>query len=171
MATIRLENEYVIDAAPDRLWAVLGEQFLHVDTWVTGIVESTENPKVSSNPHGAPSGGRVCVIPGFGTTEETVEVFDPEARVLQYRAEAEEIPSFVTGLRNRWTLAPAGNGRTRVHQVLSADAGGFLGTMMKPVMSRKFAKQLEQVEADLRAFAESGRPSDAKRAELAAATR
>lgn len=166
---VRIEKDFVIDAPVDRIWEILADEFEEVGSWASGLTSSGPNPKAQRLDDGT-AGGRVCEIPGFGFTDERVVDYRPDERQLAYSVDAEKIPGFVQNITNRWTLRPHGTApgsSTHVSMRFSADVFGPLGALMKPMMRRKFDKTLSAAEADLRAYAETGRVSPAKAKELA----
>lgn len=168
--TLHIEKDFVIDAPVDRVWHILADEFVDVGSWASGLTSSGPNPHAVPLDDGT-AGGRVCEIPGFGLTDERVVDYRPEERRIAYSVDAEKIPGFVQNIVNRWTLRPRGaatSPSTEVSMRFSAEVSGPLGALMKPMMRRKFDKTLSAVEADLTAYAETGRVSAAKARELAA---
>ena len=165
--SLSIKKRFTVDASPDRIWSIMIDDFEGVAHWVSGLDWSGPNAKATAYPDGT-AGGRVCDVPGFGLTDERLVKYDPEKRTFAYSVEAEKIPSFVQNLTNTWRLTPVGSS-TQVDMHLTADVGGPLGAMMKPMMRRKFLKTLADIEADLTAYAETGRVSEEKAKELAKA--
>lgn len=166
--TLEVTKRFEIAAEPDDLFHKLTSEFTEVSHWASGIRRSEPNPRYQPVADGVP-GGRVCQVDGFGTIDEKFVEYVPGERRFSYTAEAEKIPSFVSNLRNQWTVAE-GPGRTSVVELrLTADVSGPLGAVMKPMMRRKFSTTLDVIGDDLRAHVERGTISDRKAAELAAA--
>lgn len=166
--TLEVTKRFEIAADPDELFRTLTSEFTEVAQWASGIRRSDPNPRYKPVADGV-AGGRVCQVDGFGTIDEQLVEYAPGDRRFAYTAEAEKIPSFVSDLQNRWTIA-AGPGRTSVVEMrVTADVSGPLGAVMKPMMRRKFAKTLDSIGDDLHAHIERGTVSDRKAAELASA--
>lgn len=168
--SLSINNEFVIDGTTSQVWDVMVDRFEHVSDWASGITSSGPNPAATTMVNGAPTGGRVCDVPGFGKLDERLVLHEPEQRRFAYTADAEKIPGFVQNLRNDWQLIPKGS-QTLVKMRLSADVSGPLGAIMKPMMRRKFEKAVTGIAADLKAYVETGTVSPVKAKELAKAGR
>lgn len=164
--SLSIDNEFTVDATTSQIWELMIERFEDVADWASGITTSGPNPAATAIANGAPTGGRVCDVPGFGTLDERLVLHEPEQRRFAYTADAEKIPGFVQNLRNDWQLVPKGS-QTRVKMRLSADVNGPLGAIMKPMMRRKFEKALTGIAADLKVYVETGKVSTSKAKELA----
>lgn len=162
--SLQVTKTFNIDTDPDRLFERLTTEFTDVANWASGIDSSGPNPKYQPVAAGVP-GGRVCQVPGFGRLDEQLVRYEPESRTFAYTAEAEKIPSFVSDLKNTWSLRPVG-AATALTMNLTADVSGPLGAIMKPMLRRKFDKALEAIGADLVAIVESGQVSGRKAKEL-----
>ena len=163
--SLSIKKEFTVDASPERIWSIMIDDFENIANWVSGLDSSGPNPDATPLDDGV-TGGRVCVVPGFGFTDERIVQYDPVARTFAYSVEAEKIPSFVQNLQNAWKLTPVGSS-TKINMHLTADVGGPLGAIMKPMMRRKFEKTLSGLESDLTAYATTGRVSEKKAKELA----
>ncbi|TPW12676.1 MAG: hypothetical protein FD127_2516 [Acidimicrobiaceae bacterium] len=162
MPRIEISTTTTINAEADHVWKILGEDFLAVARWATSIDHSTANPLATAGPADAPADGRSCTIAGFGTTDERLVTFDRSSRTMSYSVAAKKIPPFVKGMLNEWSVEPAGNGKALVSSRITADAKGILGAMVAPMMRMKLRKTADEIFTDLRAFAETGTPSQAK---------
>jgi hypothetical protein len=91
--------------------------------------------------------------------------------VLAYSVAAKKIPSFVKGMRNDWSVEPDGNGRALVTSRITAEATGPFGALVAPMMRMKPRSTQSEIFDDLRAYAETGRPSPAKQNALGKAAR
>ena len=163
--SLAISKDFTLDASADRVWDVMTTEFAGVANWAAGIAASTPNPKYTDIDAGVP-GGRICEVPGFGTVDEQIVTYEPTGHTLAYTAEADKMPNFVQNLTIRWQLTPGGNS-TNVSIKMSADLNGPIGAIMKPMMRRRFDKQLTQVAGDLKTYVVTGRVSDAKSKELA----
>ena len=168
--SLSIEKEIVVDGTSAQVWEVMVERFEHVADWASGVTSSGPNPAATNIVNGAPTGGRLCDVPGFGELDERLVMHDPEQRRFAYTADAEKIPGFVQNLRNDWELVPKGS-QTLVKMRLSADVSGPLGAIMKPMMRRKFDKAVAGIGADLKSWIETGKVSPIKARELSKASR
>ena len=162
--SLSIKKRFTVDTSPERIWEIMIDDFEDVAEWVSGLDSSGSNHEAAPLADGT-VGGRVCEIPGFGFTDERIVTYEPAAKTFAYSVEAEKIPSFVKNLTNTWKLTPVGSS-TQIDMHLTADVGGPLGAIMKPMMTRKFNKTLADIETDLVAYAETGRVSEKKAREL-----
>jgi hypothetical protein len=159
-----------VNVSADRLWSILGDDFDKVGEWARGVDSSGPNNDAVV-PEGASVGGRVCQAPGFGAIKETFTSFDPVERSYAFEATASKIPSFVRNLTNHTLVKSLGPEQSEVQLRITADTPGFRGALVKPMMTRKFSRGLDEILEDLKIFAESGRISSEKSEALAKAER
>ncbi len=167
--SLQITKTFNIDTDPDSLFEFLTTEFADVASWGSGITSSKANPAHQSIADGVP-GGRLCEVAGFGQLDEQLVRYEPESRTFAFTVEAEKLPSFVSDMKNTWSLRPVGQA-TAVTMSVTADVSGPLGAIMKPMMRRKFDKTLDGISADLTTFVESGKVSNRKAKELAKAGR
>lgn len=130
MKKITVTSSIAIKASADQVWAILGEGFQDVATWASTVDAAHPHTEVTEFV-GAPGGGRVCTVPGFGETDERFTAFDTSGRTFTYSATAARVPGFVTNLRNTWTIRPLGAGRSEASAAITADVTGVLGQLMR----------------------------------------
>ncbi len=163
MTSIDIGHTATIAATADELWRVLGEEFAEVGRWASAVDTSaaiTGEGRAGPDPAAA---GRTCQVAGFGETEETLVLFDRQHRRLAYTATAQRIPSFVRGLRNEWSIDEIDPGTSEVTSHVTAEVTGILGVVIAPLLRRKLSSTLRTSLEDLRAYAENGLVSEAKR--------
>jgi len=163
MGTIGVKRETTIDATVEELWQILSGAFNDVGTWASGVNWSKPNSQATEVLDGAPTGGRICDVPGFGRTDERIIRFDVESHTIGYNATSEKIPGFVSNLQNIWNLRETGPEATRVSSNLTADVRGIRGVVMGPMMKARFGKAVDRFIEDLRVYAETGEVSEHKR--------
>lgn len=162
MGAIDITKTDTINADADELWRILSEEFEDVSNWASSVDHSEANHQATNTPEGAPA-GRLCTVPGFGITDERMTRFDDTERSFAFAVEAEKIPSFFRNMESAWRVEPIGPGRSRVTTKVSGNATGVMGALVSPMMKRKFRNTIDAVYEDLKVYAETGAPSDAKR--------
>lgn len=167
---IEISKNATINVSADRLWSILADDFDKIGEWARGVDSSGPNTDAAV-PEGASVGGRVCQVPGFGDINETFTSFDPVEHSYAFKATASKIPSFVRNLTNHTLVKPLGPEQSEVQLRITADAPGLRGALIKPVMTRKFSRAIDDVIEDLKIFAESGKISSEKSKALAKAGR
>jgi len=163
MGKIDVKRKTTIDATVEELWKILSGGFNDVGTWASGVNWSKPNPQATEVLDGAPTGGRICDVPGFGRTDERIIRFDVESHTIGYNATSEKMPGFVSNLQNIWNLREAGPEAARVSSNLTADVRGIRGVVMGPMMKSRFGKAIDRFIEDLRVYAETGEVSEHKR--------
>ena len=158
---MEVRKSATVNVNADRLWSILGDDFDKVGEWARGVDSSAPNTDAAI-PEGASVGGRVCEAPGFGTINETFTSFDPTERSYAFEATASKIPSFVRNLTNHTLVKPLGPERSEVQLKITADTPGIRGALVKPMMTRKFSRGLDEILEDLKIFAETGQISSQK---------
>jgi hypothetical protein len=165
---IEVSKTKTINASADQIWSIVGDDFANVGDWARGVDSSDANAD-PVNFDGAPVGGRVCQVPGFGDVNETITDYDATERTYAFEATASKIPSFVTNLANQTKVTPLGPDKSRVEVKITADAQGIRGALVKPMMTRKFGAGIDGILEDLSVYAESGQISAGKVKALAKA--
>ena len=163
MGKIDIRRDTTIDLTVEELWRILSDGFSDVGSWASLVNWSKPNPEAIDTLDGAPTGGRICDVPGFGLTDERIIRFDVESHTIGYGVIAEKIPGFVSNVQNIWSLREAGPEATRVSLNLTADVRGIRGIVMGPMMKSRFGKAIDRSIEDLRVYAETGDVSDHKR--------
>ena len=163
MGKIDVKREGTIDATVEELWQILSGGFTEVGTWASGVNWSKPNPQATEVLDGAPTGGRICDVPGLGQTDERLIRFDAESHTYGYSVAAEKFPGFLSNVQNIWNVREAGPEAARVSANLTADARGILGVVMGPIMKSRFVKAIDRSIEDLRVYAETGEVSEHKR--------
>jgi hypothetical protein len=163
MGKIEVKREATIGVAVEELWQVVSGGFTDVEAWASLVNWSKPNPQAIEMLDGAPAGGRICDVPGFGRTDERIIRFDVESHTIGYGVIADKIPSFVSNVQNIWNLREAGPETTHVSLHLTADVRGIRGAAMGPMMKSRFGKAIDRSIEDLRVYAETGDVSEHKR--------
>ena len=162
--------ETPINASADVVWGILAGKFAEIDQWSTAVDKSW-----ALSPENAPKGWTIAPsapIPGRATVNRIGELHE---WFIQYSEENKEftfrghgLPRIITYTANNSKVTPTGENSC----VLSFDVhvefmGPFslLGSMLKRRMQRQFG----HVQAELKAYAETGEISAEKQAFLAQA--
>lgn len=148
-----------INAPLDKVWNIVGPNYTSAGDWASSVYVSGARPgtpKVAN----APAAGRVCET-SLGPFTETIEAYDDSRHIVSYSATGAKMPGFMKGLRNTWHLTPSGNG-TKASMTLRADIAFPMNMLMGWMMKMQFKKALTETIDDLKAYAETGRPSPRK---------
>lgn len=150
-----IERSIVVGAPIDEAWEVIGERFAEVDSWASAVP--------SSSPTYADGEliGRTCDTT-LGSVSESIQEFDAENHTVSYSAEAAEMPFFVRGLTNRWTLTAEGPNATRVDMRFEADLWPGFNLAMWPFMRGQFTDLLDSALEEYQYYLEAGEPHPRK---------
>ena len=157
---MKIQLSRTVAASADRVWAILGPDYQNVGNWASDVYASKARPGVPSL-SGAPVTGRICET-SLGPFTETLEIYDPENRVIAYSATGDAMPGFMRGLRNQWTIRAKGDSQCIVETELTADISQPFAFLMGWMMKRKFQAAMTASMDDLKTFAETGRVSAKK---------
>lgn len=161
---VKLSKE--INASADEVWGILGTNFLTISAWGSGILSSVDNANIPVKFEGAPAGGRVCDVKGFGKFDETILHFSNEKREITWSAESPKIPGFVKDLQNAISIDEIGGNKSRITSNLTANLSGIGGLISKGKMTKDFGKMVEFFLIDLKVYAETGEVSEKKKMEI-----
>jgi len=163
---MKIERVIMLDAPIDRVWKIVGEDFTDIGAWAAAVPSSKELDGAAVD--GAPAAGRTCAVavPGFDYLEETITNFDASEKAFTFQIN-EGLPGFVTSGFSNWKLTSEGDDRTKVVVESTIETKGIVGSIMGPMLKLNLKNTLKGLERDLRAIAETGEPSAAKKKQLA----
>ena len=154
-----------ITASPERVWAILADDFDAVGEWA-----STGDR--SSGGSGAPAddgseADRYCEVPGLGETRERISVLDQVGGVIGYVVEAHGMPGFLRSVESTWRITALDSGASEVRLTIDARVGRLAGRLLGPALRAQFRRTQRRVLADLDVYARTGQVSRRKARMLA----
>ena len=156
-------KEITINKPITEAWDVLGNKFTEAHKWARGLDHSVGLGKPKFE--GANCSNRTCEVPGFGTIQEEIKMFDSKNHVLAYEV-LKGFPGFITSAINTWSLNKVEK-QTKVTMHIKMGTKGLKGAIMGPMMKIKLNKTVEGVLQDFKIFVETGKVSQQKQKELA----
>ena len=149
-----------MDADPDRVWAVVAEEFDRVGEWASTVERSSawSGERASSGPEA----DRYCEVPGLGQTQERINAYDPVSRIIGYVVEADGMPSFLRSVESTWRVSALDSGGSEVRLTIDARVGGVPGRLLGPALRSQFRRTQRRVLADLDVYARTGQVSGRK---------
>ena len=139
-----------MDAAPDAVWTAL-DDFGSISGWADNV----EHSCILEQPDGAMVGLARRVQVGRNALVERIVDHDPP-RTLAY--DIEGLPPRLRTVRNRWRVAPAGQGRSVVTLVSTVEIGPRPPQRLaERVVGRVLARQSDVMLAGLAAHLEESR--------------
>lgn len=164
--------QQMIDIAvpPAVAWELIGPGFATIGTWAATIPASRPVLAAAGDAADAPVPGRECstAIVGLPTVEERIVAYDPLRRRLTYEA-TDGLPTLLAHrARNTWTVDALGADAARVRIAPDVELTPF-GRLLSPALALWLGRIGRRTLEDLRHRAETGRPSPAKRRQVARA--
>lgn len=163
---MQIRRSITIQAPADRVWTILGPNYLRVQDWASSVNVS-RNRDAGRAPKGAPASGRVCET-SIGPVQETMVRYDEADREMAYSAQAEKMPFFVQHMINNWKVSAMGPGQCRVDMWLEVQLSFPFNLLMGWMMRMQIGKLLTESVEELKHFAETGRPHPRKERAAAA---
>jgi len=62
MKKFDIKKSTVVNVSAEKVWEIIGNDFLNISNWVGGINASYSNPAETQILQGAPAGGRICEV-------------------------------------------------------------------------------------------------------------
>lgn len=150
---MQLAKSIVIHAPADKVWTILGDNFASISEWASDVQRSAPNADLIA-PTGAPVGGRVCHVPGFGDIYETFTDYDAVGK--RYTYEATGMPFFVKAAHNSWQIEALDAHSCRVGFKAEMRLLPVIGTLMGVPMRIQLSKVLQNAVEELKYYVETG---------------
>lgn len=151
-----------IAASVERVWEVAAGEFDRIDRWASNVAQSDALPVESPAFIEHQPAGRVCTTPQ-GRTKETFVHYDEGERSFTYAIRGDAMPGFVSEATNRWTMEPAGAGRTCLTMTVNMQTRGLVGVIMGPMMQLGMGRLLRTNLEELKHYIETGEQHPRKR--------
>ena len=165
MKNLDIKKSKEISTSADKVWEILGPNFLSISQWGTGILSSVNNPEAKVKFEKAPAGGRFCEVKGFGEFEELILHYSHEEKEITWSADSPKIPSFVKGLQNAFKIEKVNEDKCIISSNLTADLTGIMGFLLGGKLKSSFEKTIEIFLSDIQIYAETGEVSPRKQRE------
>ena len=149
-----------IDASPDKVWAILGDDYSNIFKW-TSQVESSHGPEQVGV-----GDARVCVTPSFGDTTETVVSYDAAGREFAFELKGEKQPFFIRDIVNTWSVESDGNGNSITTINANIDLLPVFEQLMAGRMEKRLRNQGDILLEELKYYAEHDEPHPRKQRQL-----
>jgi len=166
MGKLNIVDSVVINTNADKAWDIVGPNFLKISDWGRGINKSWENVSILKRIEDAPAAGRYCDVKGFGKFDERIIHYSSDSREISWSAAGKKLPNFLTGSQNVISVEEIDENSCRVHTNITGNLGGLGGFLMGPMMKANFTKVITGFLTDWKVYAETGKVSEVKQAEL-----
>lgn len=156
-----------VSAPIEKVWSIVAEHYHHVGRWASAVNVSKENTS-ANKVNGSAVGGRICET-SLGPFRETIEIYNPANKTLQYSATGDKMPFFVKSLGGHWQLKRLSDNQTEVSMTFNADLMFPFSMLMGWMMRMQFAKAINETLEELACYAETDDVHQRKKAMLVAA--
>lgn len=165
---MEIERKTVINATTEHVWELLGPGFANIGDWFSGVLASNaleaEAPS-SATPSGQDGAacdisGRVCAT-SQGELTERITHYDDDARQFSFLV-TDGLPGFVVEAGNTFSVTDLGDGRSELSFRVKIELKPVASVLMGWLFRRKVNETADQIMADFKVYAETGRVSERK---------
>jgi hypothetical protein len=163
---VKMSKSLTVNVSADELWEIVGPGFAQAGRWSTAVDHSFGQGAGKFD--GAKCDTRSCDLSakGFSSVNERIVEYDTSKRILSFDV-FEGMPSFVTYTNNRTVITDIGNGKSKADLQITLHMKPFMGMLMGGMMSKNLSNLIDSALEDLKVYAETGEPSDRKKARMA----
>lgn len=163
---VKMSKPITINVSSDALWEIIGPGFSEAGKWSTAVDHSVGHGVGKFE--GAVCDTRSCDLSakGFTSVNEKITEYDIKNKTLAFDV-IEGTPGFVTRLSNRTVVTDLGNGRSKAELQITMHMKPFMGWLMGGMLKKNINNLLDSALEDLKVYAETGSPSDRKKARMA----
>jgi len=155
-----------VNVSADALWEIFGPGFADAGKWSTAVDHSAGHGEGKFD--GAVCDTRSCDLSakGFSSVKERIVDYDHKNKTLSFDVE-EGMPSFVTLANNKTVIESIGQGKSKATLTVTMHMKPFMGSLMGGMLKKNLSSLIDSALDDLKVFAETGEPSDRKKARMA----
>lgn len=167
---VKMSKSVTVNVSADDLWEIIGPGFAQAGVWSTAIDHSVGHGEAKFE--GAQCDTRVCDVSakGFSRVNERITKYDSENRTLAFDV-FDGMPSFVKLANNRTAITDLGNGKSKADLQITMQMKPFMGMLMGGVLKSNLSNLIDSALDDLKVYAETGEPSERKKARMAKLSR
>ena len=154
---MKFTQQISINAPAEKVWDILGRDFVNVGTWATAVSHSEVNASIPSV-NNSPVGARTCTT-SFGKASEEFTAYDDAKRTYSFKGVFES--KMFTNVTSSAQVESV-NESTSVTKLTPEVELTFLGKLMYPIIKMQLNKSIVQALEDLKYYVENGKPSPAK---------
>jgi hypothetical protein len=159
---MEVRNQIRIQAPAERVWAVLGERFMHIGEWAAPITSSCPLITAEIGVGATRCCSHAAVGPiKAGVVKERLTKFDRVSMTLEYEA-VDGMPGFVVRAVNRWSVESVDAHRSVVVIHATVQLRGLARLLSCP-MKWQLRAVGARVSDELKYFVEHGQPHPRKR--------
>ena len=162
---VKMSKPVTINVSVDALWEIIGPGFAEAGKWSTAVDHSAGHGEGKFD--GATCDSRSCDLSakGFKSVNEKITEYDAGNKTMAFDV-VEGMPGFVTHMNNRTVVTDLGNGKSKAELQITMHMKPFMGMLMGGMLKKNLNKLLDSALNDLKVYAETGAPSDRKKARI-----
>lgn len=163
---VKMSKPVTINVSSDTLWEIIGPGFSEAGKWSTAVDHSVGHGEGKFD--GAVCDTRSCDLSakGFTSVNEKITEYDASNKTMAFDV-VEGMPGFVTLMNNRTVVTDLGNERSKAELQITMHMKPFMGWLMGGLLKKNLNNLLDSALDDLKVYAETGAPSDRKKARMA----
>ena len=163
---VKMSKSVIVNVSSDKLWEIIGPGFAKAGEWSSAIDHSSASGEGKFD--GAVCDTRSCDLSakGFSSVDERITDYSHENKTMAFDV-YQGMPGFVTHMNSRHVITDAGNGKSKDEIQITMQMKPLMGALMGGMLKKNLGNLLDSALEDLRVFAETGKPSDLKKARMA----
>ena len=166
MKKLSTKQSVKINANAEKVWDIIGPNFVNISTWGRTIEKSWVNKDVKNKFSDAPAGGRFCQVKGLGEIDEKIIHYNSRNQEITWSAEGKKLPGFLKNLQNEINVKDNGDGTSTATSNITANLKGLGGFFLGGAIKKNFEKAITGFLQDWKIYAETGKVSERKQKEL-----
>lgn len=162
---VKISKPVTVNVSSDALWEIIGPGFSEAGKWSTAVDYSSGQGEDKFD--GASCDSRSCDLSakGFTSVDEKITEYDVSNKTMSFDV-IKGMPGFVTLMSNRTVITDLGNGRSKAELQITMCMKPFMGWLMGGMLKKNINNLLDSALEDLKVYAETGAPSDRKKARM-----
>ena len=162
---VKMSKPVTVNVSSDALWEIIGPGFAEAGKWSTAVDHSVGHGKGKFD--GAVCDTRSCDLSakGFTSVNEKITEYDVSNKTMAFDV-VEGMPGFVTLMNNRTIVTDLGSGRSKAELQITMHMKPFMGWLMGGILKKNLNNLLDSALDDLKVYAETGAPSERKKARM-----
>jgi len=150
-------KQITVNASADKVWNVLGRDFVNVGVWATAVSHSVANNEIASV-NNSPVGGRVCET-SIGKISEEFTAYDDAKKTYSFKGVfgSKMFKSVISSAE-----VTSVDENTALVKITPDIKLSFIGIFMYPMIKMQLNKLTDQILVDLKYYVENGKPSPGK---------
>jgi DNA-binding beta-propeller fold protein YncE len=158
---MKFSKRIIVNAPAEKVWEVLGSDFVNVGNWATLVTHSEVNTEASVV-NNSPVGGRLCNT-SIGKISEEFTAYDDQDMSFSFKGVITSI--MFTSVISSNKVSAIDDNTSEVLATPHIDLT-FLGILMSPLIRLQLSKAVSGGLNDLKYYVENGMPSPSKLAAI-----